>query len=121
MSLRDISFTHVIVGVGLGAADEMLERNDATSGRTETAKKWSNWLRFVALVAGYAGVATNTFSDAAGAMAQSALPLATKTAMGVVMKSGVSSPVGRYAGMRAPVAGPISRSYEPEFKTVGVY
>lgn len=116
-----IDVTHVIVGVGLGAADEMAERNDAANARTETTKKWSTWTRFGLLALGYAGQAMNIMPDIASVVAQSELPLATKTAMAVVMKPKVSSPVSRYSGMRTPVAGPISRSYEPEFKTVGVY
>lgn len=114
-----IELVPVAIGVGAGVVDELAERNDAEKGRVETAKKWTTYFRFGGLALGYAGQAMNVMPDYAAALAQSLLPLATKTAMGVVMKPKVSSSVGsgnRFAGMRAPVAsGPIGRNYEPGF------
>lgn len=118
-----IEVSSVIVGVGAGVVDELAERNDAERGRTETTQKWSTWFRFGALAAGYLGQAMNIMPGYAAPLAQSMLPLATKTAMGVMMKPRVSSPVGgsRFAGMKTSVGGSISRSYQPEFKNTAAW
>jgi len=118
-----IELTSVIVGVGVGVVDELAERNDAEKGRTETTKKWTTWTRFGLLALGYAGQAMNFMPDYASALAQSQLPLATKAAMGVVMKPRISAGagMGRFAGMKSPVGAPISRSYQPEFKNTAAW
>lgn len=116
-----IELSAVAVGVGAGAVDELAERNDAEKGRTETTKKWSTWTRFGLLALGYIGQAMNVMPDYAASLAQSQLPLATKTAMNVVMKPKVSSSLSRFAGAKAGVAGRVGRSYEPEFKESGVW
>lgn len=116
-----IDLTSIAVGVGAGVVDELVERNDAEKGRTETTKKWTTWTRFGLLALGYAGQAMNFMPDYASALAQSQLPLATKAAMGVVMKPKVSSSMSRFAGTRSPVGAPISRSYQPEFKNTAAW
>ncbi len=116
-----IDLVSVGIGVGAGVVDELAERNDAEKGRTETTKKWTTWTRFGLLALGYAGQAMNFMPEYASSLAQSQLPLATKAAMGVVMKPKVSSGVSRFAGVRTSVGAPIGRSYQPEFKNTAAW
>lgn len=120
-----IELTHVLVGVGVGGLDEVLERQDADNGRTETIKKWSTWSRAGLVALGFLGQAMDIMPREAAAVAQSELPLLTKTALAEVWKKKVvASGANRFLGTPAPVGTPasrIGRSYQPEFKNTAAW
>ena len=86
--------THVIVGLGAGAIDEVLERQDTKNARTEPFKTWTDWGRVGLLLLGYMGQSFNFYPDALAALAQSELPLVTKSVAQLIPM-----------GARAPAAG----------------
>ena len=105
------------IGIGAGALDEFLERNDAANARIEASKKWTTWVRVGSVVAGYLGVMFNFMPSYASPVLQSELPLLTKTVAQVIVKPGIGSRAPT-AATRPRTFAPVSRTYQPEFEPV---
>ncbi len=74
-----IQWTNVVVGVGAGAVDEVMEMQDEDKARTEPFKTWTDWSRVSLALLGYAGQMFNFFPAIAGPLAQSEVTLVTKS------------------------------------------
>ncbi len=80
-----IDVMDVVVGVGVGVADQLAEKFDADRGNTGSWKGISNWGRVGVAALGYLGQMMNFQPKLAHELAMSATPLATKTIMAAVM------------------------------------
>lgn len=115
--MAKIQIFDVVIGVGVGGVDQFLEDKDAAAGRVDEMKKRSAWFRTGATVLGYLGQATGQFTEYAEPLAQSGLPLLTKS----VYKA-VSAATGTTARSvtRSRVVGNYSRTIaqttKPEFE-----
>lgn len=85
-----INVTSIIVGVGAGGMDEVLEWQDEENARTEPFKKWTDWGRIGLCLLGYIGQAFNVMPSIAAPLAQSELALVTKT-VGSAIRSRVAT------------------------------
>ena len=86
-----INLMSVGVAVGVGAADEFLERRDNEAGRVDF-KRWSNLARLLGSLGGYAMQVFDFYPNIGRDLAQSATPLLTKSVTAKVLE-GISSPV----------------------------
>ena len=89
--MANIDLTKVGIAVGIGAVDEVLERQDDSKGRTDF-KRWSNWARILLAVGGWGMVAVgpSQYAGWAETAAIAATPLLTKGVAKVVVKEGES-------------------------------
>jgi hypothetical protein len=74
-----IQWMNVVVGVGAGAVDEVMEMQDEKGGRTVPFKTWTDWSRIGLAAIGYLGQIFNFFPAVASPLAQSEVTLFTKT------------------------------------------
>ena len=74
-----IQWMNVVVGVGAGTIDEVMEWRDEVDGRTAPFKTWSDWSRLGLAAVGYLGQMFNFFPAIAEPLAQSEVTLVTKT------------------------------------------
>ena len=116
-----IKVTNVVVNVGAGVLDTVLERNDADNARVELSKKYQTWERIGLTVVGYAGLVFNKMTNIADPLAQSGTTLLSKTLLDAVWKpAATASRVTTVSRPRVPVGGPIRRTYDEELSGVGV-
>ncbi len=76
-----------VVGVGVGIADEMVERFDSDRGNGRAFDGITGWARIGVTIAGYAGQMFNVQPEFSRTLAQSALPLATKTVVKSIIQA----------------------------------
>jgi len=76
-----ISVQNVLIGVGAGAVDEVLEHLDETADtpRTEAFTRWTDLGRIALTALGYLGQAMNIMPEFAAPLAQSEVTLLTKS------------------------------------------
>ena len=114
-----INYTNAILGVGVGGLDSYVENLDATAKNSAGApaprmkpfKRWNDWVRIGVVVAGLLGQVTNIMPKYAEPLAQSALPLATKSVIDVMLykePSGIPGQVNRMARVPAGVSSRVS-------------
>jgi hypothetical protein len=92
--MANIDLMKVGIAVGVGAVDELLERQDDTKGRVDY-KRWSNWERLALALGGWAMVAIgpSQYASWSETAAIAATPLLTKGIAKVVLKPG-AGPTG---------------------------
>lgn len=85
--MANIDLVKVGIAVAVGAADELLERQDDTKGRVDY-KRWSNWGRLALALGGWAMVAVgpSQYASWSETAAIAATPLLTKGIAKVVLK-----------------------------------
>lgn len=107
-----INVMDVVIGVGAGALDEGLERADAGAGRLEGFKAWHTWSRVALTALGYLGQAMNYWPAFAAPIAQSEVPLLTKSVWSMV-----ASKVGPAAMVSHPrTMSRVMQTTKPEFE-----
>ena len=119
-----IQLMNVVIGVGAGAVDEVMEWQDDQNGRTEPFKKWTDWTRVGLCALGYLGQAFNFFPVIATPLAQSEVTLTTKSVAGIIRGAGVTRRAGassRLVSRRTTGGGSISQTTKPGFEEVRVY
>ena len=82
-----INAMNVVIGAGVGVLDEVVERRDINRGNTEAFNGITGWGRVGVTLAAYAGQAFGFQSRLAMPLAQSVLPLATKTVVKAILQS----------------------------------
>lgn len=82
-----ISAMNVVIGAGVGVLDEVVERRDINRGNTEAFNGIAGWGRVGVTLAAYAGQMFNFQTNLAAPLAQSVLPLATKTVVKAILQS----------------------------------
>ena len=82
-----IDAMNVVIGAGVGVLDEVVERRDINRGNTEAFNGIAGWGRVGVTLAAYAGQAFGFQSRLAMPLAQSVLPLATKTVVKAILQS----------------------------------
>lgn len=94
--MANIDLMKVGIAVGVGAVDELLERQDDTKGRVDY-KRWSNWFRLAAALGGFAmeAIGPSQYASWSGTAAIAATPLLVKGVSKVVLKPGAGA--GGYA------------------------
>jgi len=90
-----IDMMNAVIGVGAGALDEVLERVDEDQGRTEPFKGYRDWVRVGVAAACYLGQAFNYFPRVVAPLAQSEIPLVTKSVAKIIIGTGVTRRVSR--------------------------
>lgn len=82
-----IEATKVIIGVAVGGLDELLDRRDlgAVPKRVEPFRTVRDWGRTALTALGYLGQAFDFYPDIAAPLAQSQVPLFTKSVIGAVL------------------------------------
>ncbi len=93
-----VNMKNVVVGVGAGAVDELLEWQDEKNGRTEPFKKWTDWGRVLLTAFGYLGTIFDLAPDYTMPLAQSETTLLTKSVgQAIRAKGGATSAARRVA------------------------
>ena len=82
-----INAMNVVIGAGVGVLDEVVERRDINRGNTEAFNGITGWGRVGVTLAAYAGQAFGFQTSLAMPLAQSVLPLATKTVVKAILQS----------------------------------
>ncbi len=82
-----INAMNAVIGVGLGVGDEVVERFDNGRGNTEAFAGIQGWTRVGVALAAYAGQAFNFQPKLCETVAQSVIPLATKTVVKSIMQA----------------------------------
>lgn len=101
-----IQLTNVVLGVGAGILDDVLENDDAAKGRTEPLKGWADWARIGLAGVGYLGQMFNFFPAVSQPLAQSEVTLVTKSvAKYVRSRTGVASASPTRREVAAPAPG----------------
>lgn len=86
----------VVVGIGAGVVDEVLEWQDEENDRTESFRNWTDWGRVGLCALGYMGQAFNFFPALAAPLAQSEVTLVTKSVSNAIRtRAGATSQVTR--------------------------
>lgn len=122
MAMR-IDWMNVVVGVGAGGVDEVLAWQDEQQGRTGAFKTWTDWGRLGITLLAYLGQATNMFPRLCYPLAQSEVPLLTKSVIQGVrtgFKTGVGS-ARQVAPIRNIGARRISQTPKPGFENLRTY
>ena len=88
---------NVVIGAGVGVIDEVVERRDINRGNMEAFNGITGWGRVAVTLAAYAGQAWGFQTGLTAPLAQSVLPLATKTVVKAILQS--TSP-GSTSGLR---------------------
>ena len=119
--MAKIDLTNAVIGVAVGGIDQFLEERDAAAvpARTIESQKWTFWFRAGAVALGYLGELMNQQSRYAVPLAQSTVPLLTKSIYRMVTKSTTPAAVvsrPRTLGMTHNPGTRIERSYQPEFE-----
>ena len=78
---------NVVIGAGVGVLDEVVERRDINRGNTEAFNGIAGWGRVGITLAAYAGQMFNFQTNLVVPIAQSVLPLATKTVVKAILQS----------------------------------
>lgn len=115
--MRKLNLTRMAIAIGVGAIDEVLERQDARAGRTGNFKTWKDYGRVALPVL---GIAAQLFMPKYGGIGETvavaSLPLLTKSIASTAMKSTTSTRAGRAYPRLAPSSPFGARS--PEFDNV---
>jgi len=115
-----INVMNVVVGVGAGGVDELLEWQDERTGRVEPFRGWTDWGRVGLAAVGYLGQMFNFFPVIAQPLAQSETTLVTKTVVRAIRSQmGVSTQVTR-AGKESRPANPAGRKVGWRPMAIGV-
>lgn len=116
----------VVVPVGVGVVDEVLEWQDEENARTSVAKKWTTWGRVGLCALGYLGQILNVQSYLGSVIAQGETVLVTKT-VGEAIRTRAATPaesmVSRAAAVKRTggVRGSISQTAKPGFEGLRTY
>jgi len=78
---------NVVIGAGVGVIDEVVERRDINRGNMEAFNGIIGWGRVGVTLAAYAGQMFNIQTNLTMPIAQSVLPLATKTVVKAILQS----------------------------------
>lgn len=117
--MAKVSVASVVVGIAVGGVDYGTEVMDVSNGKTEAFKNTTDWVRIGLLALGYLGQVGGYMGSVAAPLAQSELPLVTKTVIRAIrakMPAAVSS-VSQPRSRVNPNAS-IGRSYNKEFEAV---
>lgn len=100
---------NVAIGAGAGILDELGEKFDSDRGNTDSFTGITDWARVGVGAAAYAAQMMNFQPDVSEAVAQSVLPLATKTIVKSIMQatSGVAARP-RVSRVASPSGGKVS-------------
>lgn len=90
-----INAVNMVIGAGVGLADELGEKFDGDRGNVNVFSGVTDWGRVGITVAAYAGQAMNFQPEICKTLAQSTIPLATKTVVKAIV--GYTSGMGRAA------------------------
>lgn len=122
-----INYMNLVVGVGAGVVDEVLERKDTTDKKTAPFKGWRDYTRLGLTVAGLAGQIFDFMPSIAEPLAQSEVTLLTKSlakqfvAPKITMQE-ISSRYGlRQLTAGIPVSSPAVEAYMPPESTIQLY
>ena len=111
-----INAMNVVIGAGVGVLDELGEKFDSDRGNTDAFRGITGWSRVGVALAAYAGQMFNVQPALMETVAQSVIPLATKTVVKSIMQvtgtptaarrvsRAVSTPLGGGKVMWKPVA-----------------
>ena len=115
-----INYMNLVVGVGVGAVDEVLERKDKTDKKTGPFKGWRDYGRLGLTVAGLAGQMFDFFPSIAEPLAQSEITRLTKSLAQQLMPQKIT--MREISGDRLSRIsggdGRIGRTHEEEFANV---
>jgi hypothetical protein len=114
-----INYVDVVIGVGAGALDEALERADAGAGRLEGFKAWHTWSRIGLTALGYLGQAMNFWPAFAAPIAQSEVPLLTKSVYAMIA-SKVGTPTTTMVSHPRTSVRIMQSPQKPGFQKVGL-
>ncbi len=89
---------NVVIGAGVGVLDEVVERRDINRGNMEAFNGITGWGRVAVTLGAYAGQAFGFQTNLTAPLAQSVLPLATKTVVKAILQS--TSPSGSTSTQR---------------------
>jgi len=96
-----INGMNVVIGAGVGVLDELGEKFDSDRGNTEAFRGITGWSRVGVTLAAYAGQMFNFQPKFSETLAQSVLPLATKTVIKSIMQATGTSTAARPRTNRA--------------------
>ena len=96
-----INGMNVVIGAGVGVADEFAEKFDSDRGNNAAFAGITGWSRVGVTLAGYAGQMFNVQSKFAETLAQSVLPLATKTVVKSIIQASGGTTAARPKTNRA--------------------
>lgn len=97
-----INVMNVAIGAGLGVLDEFGEKFDSDRGNTDAFRGVTGWSRVGVALAAYAGQMFNFQPALCETVAQSVVPLATKTVVKSIMQAtGTSTASRARTGRRA--------------------
>ncbi|KKN52934.1 hypothetical protein LCGC14_0607350 [marine sediment metagenome] len=82
-----INAMNVVIGAGLGVADEVGEKWDSDRGNSDAFTGILGWSRIGVTLAAYAGQAFNFQPEFCKTVAQSTIPLATKTVVKSIIQA----------------------------------
>lgn len=101
---------NVVIGAGAGLLDELGEKFDSDRGNTNAFEGITDWGRVGVAVAAYGAQMMNFQPDVSEAVAQSVLPLATKTIVKSIMQatSGAATARQRVTRVASPSGGKVS-------------
>ncbi len=118
--MRKLNLTRMAIAVGVGAIDEVLERQDTKAGRTGNFKTWKDYGRIALPVLGIAAqLMMPKYAGIGETVAVASLPLLTKSVASMAMKSTTSfRPSSAYPRMAPTARGIGARS--PEFDNVRI-
>jgi len=111
-----INMMDVGVGVGVGALDFLMERQDTSAARTESFRTWTDISRLAVAGLGYLGQIFDFAPGISKALAMSATPLLTKSVMKAARLGATSAPSSAPSMRRAERVS----AYQPGFQGVRV-
>lgn len=118
--MRKLNLTRMAIAIGVGAIDEVLERQDAKAGRTATFRTWRDYGRIGLPVIGIAAqLMMPKYAGIGETVAVASLPLLTKSVAAMAMKSTTSMGAGRAYPRMAPTTRGIG-ARQPEFEEVRI-
>lgn len=111
-----IEGTKVVIGVAVGGLDEVFVWRDQEGGRTEPFRTVKDWGRTALTVLGYLGQAFDFYPGLTAPLAQSQVPLFTKSVIGAVRHQPEEdkAPVARQSRVRHVPR--VSQGSQPEFR-----
>ena len=96
-----INTMNVVIGAGAGVLDELGEKFDSDRGNTRAFAGITGWSRVGVALAAYAGQMMNVQTNLSVVVAQSVLPLATKTVVKSILQAAGQSTGARPQTNRA--------------------
>jgi hypothetical protein len=118
--MRKLNLTRMAIAIGVGAIDEVLERQDTSAGRTGAFRTWRDYGRIGLPVIGIAAqLMMPKYAGIGETVAVASLPLLTKSIAAVAMKKTTSFGPSRAYPRMAPTGRGIG-ARQPEFEEVRV-